>query len=379
MGKIISPLNSVCVDSSALAKTVFSLSKKFTLIEFLDFCAVIEQIVLRDNVILIGGVNNAQKSMLINVKPWLESGVFLLPELQINPYPVPRIETNFYHSHSDVANRERTGVEDSRFEVARLLAAQEFLQRPAMPLTRNYLSHDQIVRPDINQMAFDFVSLYNRQANDVHELKLFANKHVPQFVQINFPPIAIEILEEANSFHDLVRITLQYRDKFSNLRSKMSYLEELLRDPNVSPKKKNDEFKKWINSWNENLKETRDSYFVLANGTTGLVVDGVSATASIKAGDLAGSVDAGAKTLARLSDMVSYMIGNNTDFVLRPIRSALLNSLYTNQPELKNLVEKLFMYDPNSFDELMKASFLGGNNSLENLVEHEMKVRLSRM
>lgn len=373
------PLNSVCIDSSALAKTVFALSQRFTLIEFMDFCAVIEQMVLRDNVILIGGINNAQASMLTNVNPWLQSGAFLQPDHQINPFPVPRIGTNFYHSHCDVANTERTGAEDSRFEVARLLAAQEFFQRPAMPLTRNYLSHDQIVRPDVNQMAFDFVSIYNRQANHVHELKLFVNKHVPQFVQINFPPIAIEILKEAKSFHDLVKLALEYRDKYFKLRKEMSYLEELLRDTEIAPNTKNKEFKKWLNSWNKNLKENRESSFLLANGTAGLVYDGVCATASIQAGDVAGSLGAGAKIIGRLGDIVSYMNGNRTDLILHPIRSAFVNSLKTSQPDIKIIVERLFNYNPNSFDELMKVSFLGGNNTLENLVDHEMKVRLSRI
>ncbi len=255
MNKIPIPLNAVCIDTSALAKTAFSLSKKFTLIEFLDFCTVIEQLVLRDAILLTGSAYSAQIPMLNRIQPWLKSKAIITAQEKPNPIHVKDTSnSDVFDRHADIVDHDKTSVTDAKYETGRLLAAQVFFKRPALPLVRNYMTFDQVAQPRINQLAFDFISVYGEQTDLIHNMKVLANRRVPNYLQINFPPIAIEILKEAKSFEEMVKLSLQYRTHYSELRTKVNDLEILLRDPTISAAVKSNELNDWALAWNNNLK-----------------------------------------------------------------------------------------------------------------------------
>jgi hypothetical protein len=369
----------VCLDASALAKTSFSLKRKFSLIELLDLCSITEQLVLRDAIILTRSVYQVPQPMLEQITPWLNSDAILIAPS--NPKPIKVSEapnTPIFTSHPDVANHEKTTQQDAYRESGRLLGAQEAFKRSAMPLIRNFKTYDTLTKPKFSQLAFDHVARYQDDVDDLQKLLQELNKGIPNYVHMNFPPIALKILREAKSFDDIIKLSLQYRVAYSGLRKKMSEFEEMFRDPSIPPIKKMKEKQKWINAWNENQKDFRDQYMVLANGLVGILADGVDMFGNATSGNYVASSISGAGIALKGYKNIRSIIERNESWALSPIRSAFIDSLSTSHSEIKYIVERLFNYDPKSFDELMKVSFLGENNTLENLVDNEMKIRLSK-
>ena len=379
MNKIPIPLNSVCIDTSALSKTAFSLSKKFSLIEFLDFCAIIEQMVLRDALILTGSANAPQKSMLAPIKKWMDSSAIIVALEQPKPVFIRHAGNHeIFQRHADIADSEKTGPGDAAYETGRLLAAQQYFERPAMPLTRNFLTYDQIARPDINQMAFDIVSQYEKQAGHLHDIKHYANRNVPKYVQIDFPPIAIEIIRDATDFGDLVEITLQRRNYYSGLRVRVNELDQIQRDPSISAAKKLAEMRGWMESWNSNLEANKSSKLILGKTIIEGVIGGAKFSKGVAEGKPIDFLEGTTEVYEKLSETIKMVQNYQNNQVLQPIRSAFMSSLDTSQKEITERVDALFNYAPAKFQELLRVSCLARGNVLEELVDHVMRVRISQ-
>lgn len=371
------PNNSVCIDTSALAKTAFSLSQKFSLVEFIDFCSLIEQLVLRDALILTGSANAVQKCMLERIQPWLKSGAIILAHEKPRPVKLPNLEkVNLLGAHPDFADHDKTRQNDARYETSRLIAAQECFQRPAMPLVRNYRDFDEYVKPDICQMAFNLAAKYEEQVQQIHNFKIHINQHVPNYTQIQFPPIAIQILKEAKSFDDLVKLALQFRSRYQQLRHKINELEESQRDPALSVIEKQNELNGWVESWNKNITGSNSGTLIFGQTSVGLTSGIAAIGAGLAQSQPSQTLAGGVQTTTSLIEIIKKVSGNKHDRLLQPIRSAFMGSLRTSQPEIKQRVESIFNYDPRRFDELLSVACFSEESTLSALVDNEMKIRI---
>ena len=149
--------NDALVDYAGILKTISDLQNDFTLLNFLDYCVLVEGIVLHNSLIMVGATQTAKTEeapTVVRIRnelaPWNDSGALAFeeqsPAIQKIRKLTPELVTG---SEKTVEGRALPlMLEQAWFETGRIVAAERVHKRPALPLLRQapYYERDALVR-----------------------------------------------------------------------------------------------------------------------------------------------------------------------------------------------------------------------------------------
>lgn len=268
-------INSATIDYSALGKTVNDLRGGFRAIEFLDLCALIEAIVLHDEILVVTPKQvQMPDKWTAALKPWLDAGVLKVLDLDrthaMHSGPRPSLRPTEKRSGAWILSQS-TEV-DAWHESSRILAAENALGVPALPLMRQRRYYESFAQPKAEHSVCDLIGRYERLKDALEDIRDCTRIPIVEYVTIPVPPLALIALQRARAFETVTQSTLEVRDQFAKLRRKLKELREFLSDAKIPPHRKLAIQQSWIASWQTLDDFSRESRILtIANSTNELL------------------------------------------------------------------------------------------------------------
>jgi len=146
------PPNVGLADLSGVSKVFYHLRYQFYPVEFADLCTLIDEIVLREHIILVGKEGTTPKRYIDAIQPMIDAGVF---RILVEPFRPIRNEPSSaaLRGAAQAARADfltAATVEDADLEVTRLLGAEVRFGASATVLLRNLHNFGVNRRPKFN-------------------------------------------------------------------------------------------------------------------------------------------------------------------------------------------------------------------------------------
>lgn len=333
------PPNVGLADGRGIACTLDTLSSQFRAVEFADLCTLIEEIVLREHIVLTGRPDRFPAALQLALKPFVDAGVFLSFGKQ---HPIAKLpyDENQLLASARVLSMGLSVVtpDDARYEVSRLLGAEEVSGGTALPLLRNLQHFGLMQRPRFENFVWDLAGRYRTWSEAAQRYRDHHQK-LAGLPVMGIPPIALEVISRSRDIYDVCNQTLEMRDEVAHLRRLTTELEEKLRSGRLSPADAMAVERSWRERWDRALGSTqsmarlsfaRTSVPLLQNGTK--IVSAYSASDPVPALEVIGGL------IKSLPAALGYM-------QLRPIHRSVSNYMRTTDEKMKRSVAKLFKED----------------------------------
>lgn len=355
------PPNAGLADLSGVSKIFYHLRQRFYPVEFADLCTLIDDIVLRDHVVLVGKTETTPKHYMAAIQPLIDEGVF---RILAEPFRPARTETSSaaMRAAAQAAGRDMltaASVEDADLEVTRLLGAEAKFGRPATVLLRNLHNFGVNRRPKFEHGIIDLVHRNRRLADDARALHIEIQRNgVPArgFVKLDVPPLALTVLKNSASFEQVIERLLDMRDTASELRHDTSVLFERLSNPATTLDRQAELTRKWEKKWRKSWDDAVADRMFICNTSTAMLSKGFELVKSL--GDIRSWPDAVLKGIAVVGDVRE---ATSID-ALRSVHTPVRNYLLTSRGQMRAVVSRVFEKDPAVVDALMAR--LAAPNSL---------------
>jgi len=225
-------------------------SDGFSPVEFLDLLRLLDEVVVRGQVLLIPSAGTIPSSMLQPLKRLLDAEALVVAGQTPRAIPVPPSVGSYLPSDvSTLFSTKRSSLADSRFETGRLLAAELTLNKPALPFLRQRDIYERFAKPRAEHIICDLMGTYTKATNALHSLKMRTERRYnPSYIMVRMPPISSKAISKAASFEELLDITLEQRDDWSKLRKSVDRLNAFLQSRDISTGHKLLEERKWLAS-----------------------------------------------------------------------------------------------------------------------------------
>ncbi|MEP7248001.1 MAG: hypothetical protein ABI885_30535 [Gammaproteobacteria bacterium] len=345
------PPNVGLADLSGVAKVFYHLRRRFFPVEFADLCTLIDEIVLREHIILVGKADTTPGHYLAAIQPLRDAGVF---RLLAEPVALPRLSAPPLEIVTAAEAASRSGltsatVIDADLEITRLLGAEAKLGLPATVLLRNLHNFGLGRRPKFEHTAFDLVHRSRKLASDARLLHAEIQRNGPPrrgFTFVDAPPLALTLFKSAGSFEQVMERLLDMRAAHRRLRADTTALHEQLTDPRTSIADHNDLVRDWESKWRKSWENALANRMYICNTSAGLVAKGVDLITSLGAGAWR---DAFSASLALIDDLsVATSL-----HALRPLHSPVRDYLMGTRTQMAAAVSRVWETDPHRIDELM--------------------------
>jgi hypothetical protein len=235
--------NAVLVDAAAVSDAFSSYDERLAGHQLLDVFNFIEQIILRDKIIAVGGKRLVASHAWELLELWDREGALWIPKARVPVASIPSPPAP--EGGWQVGGNERSRIIRG---TRRLIAAEQLWEQPGMPFNAHQGYFDSIVQPDIQDGIFDLVAQLKRVAgNTLAQYQLLQPK--PAFIGLELPPLAFSVFRRIDRIEQLPEETLNQRRRFFELRLQLRELVELLRDPTKTDQQKFCEVRKWKRSW----------------------------------------------------------------------------------------------------------------------------------
>ena len=273
------------VDYSGLSKTLGGLVHSFSLLEFLDLCAILEGIVLHDRLVVVGG--NSLVSGLFDtqppqqsvpshqalpgvdrsqgmerwrslVKPLVDAGVLVAaPHTRpgnAGPKPADSAGERGFNVRAHLSRGSapmiaRSTELDSWYEAGRLIGAEQELECPPLALIRQRPFYERGGQTAPRHTVCDLMGRYQDLASALGELRSRTRLSMTSFLEVPVPPLPLMVLKLCSSYDDIVPRALDIREDYADLRASLRSLRSDLADDTLSPKKKLGAISSWQRSW----------------------------------------------------------------------------------------------------------------------------------
>ncbi len=258
--------NNAVLDIDMLALLLAGLYQERDLFHALQFCSLAEQLVLRDEIMITTIEDdrpptqdetegrNLVREMLSG---WQAAGVISYETVnsarvsslqQQDPFAVkisalPQIKPE----NSIEADNDAFGT--MILQAANSLYMERIFERPAslMPLQLIFYEISANVRAD--HSVCDLTGHYASLSSAVVAMRQQVRIDPSAYVSVPLPPIGYEIFSQTRSFDNVFASALSVREEFTELRTKLGQLQQLLDDPSVSLKDKVRHRAKWKDAW----------------------------------------------------------------------------------------------------------------------------------
>jgi hypothetical protein len=269
------------------------------LLEFLDFCSLVEGIVLHDRLIAIkpaagrlpqtrlqmGEFRSQEKpeshedqsawrpislrrpkkpsdtrtdSLMVEnwnefLKPLVAAGVLVEEPGYARPIRIGE-RPELYRDHPS-----RVGPsllhEDARFETGRLLGGERTYNCSALPMLRQRYFYERFGNTKEEHSVWSLFGQYRSLGDALLKLRESTCVGLTSYIIAPIPPIALLLLERSRNPEELLQRSLELREDYADLRQSLSSLRADLADPCVSPHEKMRAITSWKKSW-----QTLDRY-----------------------------------------------------------------------------------------------------------------------
>ncbi len=285
MNQIAGHYSDALVDYSGLSKTLGDLGHSFSLLEFLDLCAVLEGIVLHDRLVVVGsdslisGPVETQPSQQSApspqalprvvrspgmerwrslVKPLVDAGVLVAaPRTRpgnAGPKPPDDAGERGFNIRAHVSRGSarmfaRSTELDSWYEAGRLIGAEQELGCPPLALIRQRPFYERGGQTTPRHTVCDLMGRYQDLASALGELRSRTRLSMASFLEVPVPPLPLIVLKLCSSYDDIVPRALDIREDYADLRASLRSLRSNLADDTLSPQKKLRAISSWQRSW----------------------------------------------------------------------------------------------------------------------------------
>ena len=258
--------NDVVLDIDMVALLLAGLYQERDLFHALQFCSLAEQLVLRDEITITTIEDdqppanddtegrNLVKEMLAS---WQAAGVISYETIsstaarnlqQKDPFAVK------ISALPDIKPGNSIDADSDAFgsvvlQAGNALHAERIFERPAslMPLQLIFYEISANVRAD--HSVCDLSGHYSSLSSTVVAMRQQVRIDPSAYVTVPLPPIGYEVFSQTRSFDNVFASALTVREEFTELRTKLRQLQQLLDDPSVSLKDKVRHRAKWKAGW----------------------------------------------------------------------------------------------------------------------------------
>ena len=345
------PPNVGLADLSGVAKIFYHLRERFYPIEFADLCALIDEIVLRERIILVGKRDTTPRQYLQAIEPLRLAGVFCPLVEPVMPRRLPPPPPELIAAASAASNRglTRASVTDADLEVTRLLGAEEKFHIPATILLRNLHNFGVGRRPKFEHSIVDLVHRNHRLASDARQLHAEIQRNgLPKrgFTYVDAPPLALAVFRTAASFEQLIERILDMREQHAALRGDTTLLYEQLTHPGTSQADHQELVRDWERKWRKSWDTAITSRLYICNTSANLIAKGVGIVTALGAPSWSSAISTAAGIFSDLHEATSLQ-------ALRPLHSPVRDYLMTTRGQMAAAVSRVWETDPNMIDRLM--------------------------
>jgi len=343
------PVNKGLLDARNTGRVFADLADAFYPVEFFDLCTIIEQIVLRDEIVLVGKFGRLPRDHVRALQPFIDDGVF---KICVEAFPIGRdvaTDTDLRMlAHQTGRARLTSGsLVDADYAVTRLLGAEIALKIPTTPLLQHLHNYQFFRRPILDNTACDIVARYSDLADRAQRLKELDFRRCA-LRPIPIPPIALQVIQRSHNFEKLREQILQTRRDYRNLRDQMTMLMEMMSDPSLTSSKFFQLADAWDRRWNKLADLSLPSIMQVGSTAVPLLAGGKELATAYKSGSTIGTVVAGVK----LFSAVGSVMGGLT---LRPVHLSVQNYLKTHPHHMIGAASRVFETDPLRVKRLMEA------------------------
>lgn len=297
-------LSEALVDYSGIAKTVNDLLGRFTILQFLDFCSLIEGIVLYDRLIMVGGINSKVGGPEDNVESRWNEGLKLLLDEAIIVREKERSRPVNIGEPPDRRSIDRDSgydlgytIVDAWYDTGRLLGAEQLYKKPSLPLLRQKPFYEKSAHVLEEHSVCDLFGRYKDLDAVLSRIRKTSILPTVDYVSVPIPSLPLLVLQRSASTRDLLRVALEVRDEYHQLRASLSSLRQTLADLSIAPNEKMKAIASWVKAWNTLSKyEEQASFFQVATATNSMV-------------DAAKSMDGIGLDSLKWSKLIEAMIG----------------------------------------------------------------------
>lgn len=343
------------VDYSGLGKTINDLRGSFSLLEFLDLCAILEGVVLHDRLIVVQE-HNAPERWQDLLKPLYEGGV-ILPEPTetpaIAPGPRPeRFQDQRQYNSAALSMRQRghpfqkSTLLDSWYETGRLLGAEREYGCSPLPLIRQRPFYEKYGQTYERHTVCNLFGRYRELAEALASIRSESRLTLVPYTVVPIPPIPLLVLQLCRSYDDVLPRVLDIREDYTKLRTSLCGLREELADESVPPMKKLKAIRSWRRSW-ATLEEYDQKAGMLEIADNALDIP-----------DLNNAIDSIGLDVVRLDKLLQVALAASRrafhKWRIRLLHKAAKNYLRTPDSDLNNQIYRLFgrRIHPNELAEL---------------------------
>lgn len=252
-------ISKALVDWSGFGKTIGDVQGSFSLLEFLDYCTVLEGLILYDELVPVG--KQLEGKWEEEIQLLYAAGVLSKQNVNSKPANVgPRPDNQFGrppHGEIDVA---RSNIVDSWYETGRLIGAEKSTGISALPLLRQRNTYEKFATVKEEHTFCNLIAQHKDLSHALQELRRQSRLYMEPYYVVPIPPIPLMVLERSSSKKGFLNSALEIRDEFTSLRLALTELRDLLNNPDVSLSEKSKYRLSWEKTWGT-LGKYKDSAF----------------------------------------------------------------------------------------------------------------------
>jgi len=248
------------VDWSGFGKTIGDVQGGFSLLEFLDYCTVLEGIILYDELVPVGRKieNKWETEIDLLQKSGVLSGESVsAPPANVGPQPGNR---NRFRGSIGNAFIARSNIVDSWYETGRLVGGEKATGISALPLLRQRSIYEEYALVKEEHTFCNLITQHKELSHALQDLRRSTRiKLIPYYV-VPIPPVPLMVMQRSSSKEEFLRTAIEIREEFTSLRRALTELRELLNNPDISLDEKLKYRASWEKTWGT-LGKYKDSGF----------------------------------------------------------------------------------------------------------------------
>lgn len=248
------------VDWSGFCKTIRDVQSGFSLLEFLDYCTVLEGIILYDELVPVGEkIQNKWKEEieLLQMAGVLSKEVVNSIPADVGPRPDKRDRVQYSCMNVKVA---RSSLVDSWYETGRLIGAENKTGISSLPLLRQRSTYEKYASVKEEHTFCNLIAQHKDLSHALQELRRNSRLSIIPYYIVPIPPVPLMILERSERKEDFLKNALDVRDEFASLRVALTELREFLDSPDEPLSEKIKYRSSWDKAWGT-LGKYKDSSF----------------------------------------------------------------------------------------------------------------------
>jgi hypothetical protein len=185
------------------------------------------------------------------MSPLIKRGAVRIEELQVDQ---DAKTPDFLKDHTNRSNATTVAAEDDvvanvAVMAGRSLTAERIRSKPALTLPMQQTFYEMSANVRADHSVCDLSGHYRSLANALDELRRQTRIQESAYQIVPLPPIGLEVFRTASTVEQLSDAIVDVRERFTDLRSRLRNLQEILDDPSIGLDRKLKLRAKWMSAW----------------------------------------------------------------------------------------------------------------------------------